>query len=119
MSTSGSDTRVNRRHFVTALAGGAALLARRAASQVGIPISYKFYRVLTAGVPSFQPQIQTMTAAVMMGSSSAKAGVEAVYLHGTQPPAAGSSDPIATAFQLLIDYRVTPPIVFAGEMIAF
>src|SRR5215469_2633646 len=92
MFISGADSQINRRHFVTALAGGAALLGRRAYSQTDSSASYKFYRVLTAGDPNFQPQIQTMTAAVMMGSSSSKPGIEIIYLHGAQPPNAGASD---------------------------
>ncbi len=118
MSNSRPDSGSNRREFVTALAGGSALLAGRGAFQLGSPTGYKFYRVLTAGDPNFQPSIQTMTAAVMMGSSSGKPGVETIYLHGTQLPPAGSSDPIPTAFQLLINYSFTPPRVTGGGVIA-
>lgn len=112
MLNSRPDYRINRREFVTTLAGGVALLGRRGGFQVGAPISYNFYRVLTAGDPSFQPRIQTMTAAAMMGPSSAN---PTIYLHGARPPAQAGLDPIPTAFQLLIDYSVTPPRVAADK----
>jgi hypothetical protein len=60
-----------------------------------------------------------MTAAVMMGSSSSKPGIEIIYLHGAQPPNAGASDPIPAAFQLYINYGVTPPRPVGGNAIAF
>jgi hypothetical protein len=39
------DNGINRRQFVAALAGGAALLGRRGAFQTGSPTNYNFYRV--------------------------------------------------------------------------